>query len=77
MATILIDFPDGQAARIRDGLCGYGGYRDTLEDGSPNPITRGQFAKRTLAKLGIDAVRAYEKSTAIASAEATAAPDIT
>lgn len=74
MATITIDFPNADAVAIRDDLCEYGGYSQTLIDGSPNPVTRAQFAKQVAAQAVRDCVRLVRIARLKA---ATAEPDIT
>lgn len=76
MATITITIPNAQLARTVDGLCGYGNYQATLEDGTPNPVTRAEFARLTLIGLAKDAVRSHETNVARAAAAAAAAPDM-
>jgi hypothetical protein len=77
MATIQLDIPDGQFTRVRDALCDYGGYSPTLENGDPNPQTRGQFAKAQIIRLIRDVVRAQEVAVARAGAAANPEPDLT
>lgn len=47
MAVISINIPDNQLSRVIDGICLGQGYQATI-NGSPNPETKGQFAKRML-----------------------------
>lgn len=46
MAQITIEIPNPVAGRVVDALCALYGYSETLEDGTPNPVTRAQFADR-------------------------------
>lgn len=48
MSQITLTFPDDQQTRIINGICKDMGYSATLEDGSPNPETKAQFAKRVI-----------------------------
>jgi hypothetical protein len=74
MATLTLDYPNADAIAIRDDLCEYGGYQDTI-DGAPNPLTRAQFAKKVAAQLLKDAIQSVR--IARARAAVTTPPDIT
>ena len=45
MAVISIDL-GAKTADVVNTLCVYGGYQVTLIDGTPNPVTKAQFAKK-------------------------------
>lgn len=64
MASITITIPDTIAQRTLNGFCKYYGYLSTLTDGSPNPETKMQFAKRKLIELIKNAVRNAETENA-------------
>ena len=53
MAQLSFMVPDALLARIVSGLCQRNGYQETITDGEgnpvPNPVTKGQFAKRIVA----------------------------
>jgi hypothetical protein len=77
MATISITIPPTQTARVIDALCAYRGYQDTLEDGTPNPVTKAAYAKGVVIQLVKDVVRAQEVAAARAAAAAVTDPDLT
>lgn len=66
-ADFIITIPNDQVTRVVNGMALTHGYQDTLNDGSPNPETKNQFAKRMLRK--------FVKSSVI-TAEAIQAADI-
>lgn len=72
MPTITINIPDPIANRVIQGFAQRHGYSDTLEDGSPNPETRSQFAKRILIQYIKNSVREAEIQTASNTAATTA-----
>lgn len=77
MASITINFPDEQQTRIRNALCEYAGYQPTLEDGSPNPVTKAAFAKDVVKGIIRDIVRQVERNAALKAVDSTPAPDLT
>jgi hypothetical protein len=64
MATISITIKDSQLTRTVDAICGSFGYNGTLEDGTDNPETKAQFAKRMLASYIKSTVLDYESKLA-------------
>lgn len=76
MATISITIPPAQTARVVDALCAYHGYQATLDDGTPNPVTKAAFAKSVVIQLIKDVVKAQDDAAARAAAAASTAPDL-
>lgn len=76
MAQIVINIPDPVAPRVLLGFSSRYGYQATLDNGSPNPETRAQFAKRKLMELIKQAVREAEMETARNVAATTAAASV-
>lgn len=75
MAQLIYNIPDNQFARLRDGLCGSGGYQETINIGTeeepqivPNPQSKAQFAKERIAFLAKSDVRQYERRIALEAA---------
>lgn len=60
MAQITITIPDAVATRVIDGFCKRYNYPPTLEDGTPNPETKAQFAKRKVLEFIKRAVQEAE-----------------
>ena len=75
MATLSLSVtvPDARAASILADFCTYHGYRETLESGQPNPLTKAQFAKSVVAKFVKKSVMSQRS---IAAAEAARAAQI-
>jgi hypothetical protein len=73
MATLTINFPDAIAPRVINGICKRFNYKATFEDGTPNPESKQQFARRKVIEFMKRAVREAEIETATDAAEATAA----
>ncbi len=70
MADLIVTFtiPDAKKALVVDALCSEGGYQATLPDGSANPVSKAQFARRVMIQLGIkDPMRRYESRIADAA----------
>ena len=80
MATMTINIPDNIATRVIDGIAYRLHYSPTLEDGSPNPETKSQFAKRKLIehikKLVKEAEVEQARNTAATTASQSAEEDI-
>ncbi len=58
MATITLNIPDAQVARVIDALCARGGYDPALG------VTKAQFAKQSLAAWLKAAVQQVEQQQA-------------
>jgi hypothetical protein len=71
MASITINFPDAQQARIRDALCEYGGF---VPGGD---MTRAEFARHVVRRFIRDVVRQMEREAAQRQADAQPEPDLT
>lgn len=73
MAQIIFDIPDPQVARLIDSLAMAFNYQANITnaDGSlsPNPETKGQFAKRMTIQWWKNVVRSVEVQTARKQAE--------
>jgi len=76
MASITITIPDAIASRVVNGFAIHYGYAAILQDGTPNPETKTQFAKRKLIELIKQAVKASEIQTAANAAATTAADSV-
>ena len=76
MATMTINIPDAVANRVTNGVCARYGYQAVFEDGTPNPETKAQFAKRMVILFIKRAVREAEMEAAAKAAEVEAATDI-
>lgn len=72
MATIVINIPDAVAPRVVDAFAKRFDYQETLPDGSPNPETKAQFAKRQVVRFVKNVVRQAEVEDARTTAQATA-----
>lgn len=57
---LTITIPDTQSARVVTALSELEGWKATLADGTPNPETRAQAAKRRIIDSIKSDVRAYE-----------------
>lgn len=75
MATITITIPDNITPRVINGFARRYNYSPTLEDGSPNPETKAQFAKRKVIEFIKQAVREAEVQDASNTAASAAAQD--
>jgi hypothetical protein len=74
MATITITIADGNIGDVRTALCDYrGGYKQTLEDGTPNPESKAEMAARVLKGVVRDILRQHRQEAAARSA---ATPDV-
>jgi len=60
MTQITINIPDAVAPRVINGFAKRYNYATTLEDGSANPETKTQFAKRKILEFVKRAVREAE-----------------
>lgn len=76
MAQITITIPDSVATRVLNDLAQRFNYSPTLEDGSPNPETKAQFAKRKLIEMIKQACKEAEVQNAANSAATTAAASV-
>lgn len=76
MAQITITIPDAIAVRVLNGFAKRFNYSPILENGSPNPETKAQFAKRKLIELIKQAVREAEIQDATNAAATQAAADV-
>ncbi len=70
MATLnlSVTVPDAHAAAILADFCAYHGYRETLESGAPNPLTKAQFARSVIAKFVKKSLREQRSIAAAAAA---------
>lgn len=70
MAQLLIEIPDAQLTRVRDGYALRHGYTGFRPDGAAE--TKAQFLKRKLIEHIKESVRIAEEATSVATAaEAT------
>jgi len=76
MAQITITIPDAIAPRVLNGFAKRYNYPITLEDGSPNPETKAQFAKRKVVEYIKHAVREAEIEQARNDAATTAGASV-
>lgn len=82
MAVINLTVPDGQLARLVNGIAGQYGYQATmpapnpLDPPVPNPETKGQFAKRMMLKWAKESVKAWEATQSANTARDTASADV-
>lgn len=80
MAQINLNIPDPILPRVLNAFAKQYKYSPTLEDGSPNPETKQQHAKRRIVEFIKRTVREAEvedaKNTAAASASASVDTDI-
>ena len=76
MAQITITIPDAIASRVMNGFAKRYHYSATLEDGSPNPETKAQFAKRRVIEFIKQAVREAEVEDARNDAATTAGSSV-
>lgn len=68
---IIITIPTAIAPRVLDGFAANHGYRATLEDGSPNPESKAEFARRMLKEYIRQSAIAGETLAARDAAEAS------
>jgi hypothetical protein len=64
MATLTINIPDAVATRVTNGIAKRFNYKATFEDGTPNPETKAQFARRKVIEFMKRAVKEAEVGTA-------------
>lgn len=76
MATITITIPAGITNRVIDGFAKRFNYSPKLEDGSANPETKAQFAKRKLIEYIKQSVREAEMQEAINAAATSAGTSV-
>ena len=76
MAQITINIPDAIASRVINGFAKRYHYSPTLEDGTPNPETKAQFAKRKVIEFIKQAVREAEIEAARNVAAETAGASV-
>ena len=72
MAVIQVNIPDAVLPRVLDAIAARYGYSATLFDGSPNPETKAQFARRQIILWIKDIVVNREADLAGANARAAA-----
>lgn len=75
MAQITINIPDSILTRVLNGFAKRYNYAPILEDGSPNPETKAQFARRKVIEFIKTAVREAEIQDATNTAATDAAQD--
>lgn len=73
--TITLIVPDLVAQRIVDALAF--DYQATLDNGTPNPLTRAQYAKYQIIQFMKNKVRLVEQETAIRNLTQSIENDIT
>lgn len=66
MAQITLNIPNEHLTEVAEALAFVGGYQETI-DGSPNPVTKNQFAKVQVIKYVKNAVKEYRAQQALAS----------
>lgn len=77
MAQIVINVNDAIIGDVRKALAAHaGGYSPTLEDGTPNPQTRAEFARREAKRIIIAVYRDWRRNEARAAVDAEPEPDI-
>jgi hypothetical protein len=76
MATITITIPDAIASRVINDFAQRFNYSPILEDGSPNPETKNQFAKRKLIEYIKQSCREAEIQNATNTAATTAGTSV-
>lgn len=77
MAIISFTVPDAAMPELVDALCALPpAYSPTLPDGSPNPVTKAQYARQQLIAYMRRMVLTYRRAQAEAAINATP-PDIT
>ena len=64
-ASFTITIPDDKVQDVIEAYCKQYGYRETLEDGLPNPETKAQFTKRQIRRYIRDVYTAYKTDLAI------------
>lgn len=69
MTQITLNIPDAVLPRVINGISRQYEYRDTLPDGTPNPETRAQFARRQVILWVKRTVRQAEVEAAREAAE--------
>lgn len=72
MAQIVVTVPDAVLQRVLDAFAAAYGYQATI-DGSPNPETKAQFARRMVRQYVKNTVVAHEAEQAAITARQTAA----
>lgn len=77
MATISLTIPDGKLTRVINAVAITKNYRNVLSDGSPNPESKQQFARRMLVEQLKEWVAQGEGGTADTAARAVVANDAT
>jgi hypothetical protein len=81
MTIISINIPDAITPRVINAFARKYGYRQTLEDGTANPITKAQFAKAKLIEFIKQSVKDMEvddaRNTAATAAVNAADTEIT
>jgi len=76
MPIITLTLSNAAAAEVVDAFCEVGGYQATLPDGSPNPVTRAEFARQVLIQRIRRMVLDRRERAALAAVDGTP-PDIT
>jgi hypothetical protein len=69
MAELRITIPDEWAPRVMEAIAALHGYTETLGDGTPNPETKAQFAKRIVGRWLKAQTLQFESSRAAAEAQ--------
>lgn len=75
MANVIVPIPDAIFTRLILGFTSQLGYSPTEEDGTPNDMTRLEFARRKLFQIMRENARAYELSVARRDAESQKASE--
>ena len=69
MPDITFSLTAAHLTRLVDAICVTEGYQARLEDGTPNPESRPQFARRMVAEHLRHLVRNYENELARAAVQ--------
>ena len=76
MTQIIIEIPDNITQRVLNGIASRYHYSPILENGNPNPESKGQFAKRMIIEFLKKAVKDAEVEDARNDAATIAAESV-
>lgn len=79
MPTLTFSFNTGEVpiAEIVDAVADRTGYQSTIADGSPNPETKQQYARRMVARQIIDWYQSYKYDQQMEAVKASGGAEIT